>query len=176
MDEAGRVVKRSLSVLVLVALLAAVAGWASAKIRAGYRVSETMAQERLAQNAAEAEARKPARYFARLAREADEIVLTYRSNQGVREVRLQDTQLLAELADILGSGSYQPVPPGLWVSTPEVTLHRTKVQTFFLMSNGGTLRAYGKEHAEDYAVGEKLTAALQALIAKSVPDHAAWSL
>lgn len=167
--------RRFLAILIPVALLAAVAGWASAEIRASYRVREAMKQERLAQAAAEAEARKPARYFARLAREADEIVFTYRTSQGIREVRLQDPQLLAELADILGSGSFRPVPLGPWVSTPEITLHRTKVQILFLMPNGGTLRAYGKEHAEDYAVGEKLTAALQALIARSVPNHAAWS-
>lgn len=164
--------KRIIYLFLTVCAVAVFGGWAAARVQASLRVRESAEKANQAKLASEAEAKKPALYFSRLAKDADEVVVSYHTKQGEHEVRLNDPKLISELSNILGSGSYIPRAHGLWVSSPKIRLYRTKVQILEMMALGAVLRAYGEEYRGDYFVGEEFTAAILALVKKSEPNQA----
>src|SRR3954453_23186573 len=106
--------KRFPVILAVVSLAFGIAGWGSARWQV---------DRHLQQKAAIEEAERAARikhfqlYFGSLVKDADEVVMKFDyGDEG--EVRSSDPLVIARLATIMSTASYQPSSPALWMSLP----------------------------------------------------------
>src|ERR1035437_7829832 len=162
----SKLAKRSFYLFVVTCLVAALAGWVAARARISYLQREAAEKERVD---AEADAKRPAKYFADLVREADEVVITYDSAKDKREAWLSDPAWRAQLSNIIGSASYKLTAFTLITTNLDIVLYQKKVKILELMPIGRVLRAHGARAHGDFIVGNPTTDAIVALAEKVMP-------
>lgn len=140
--------------LLVVAMLAGVAGWALAYFEHRGRV------EREA-TAALAEARRPGIRLAEIVRGCDAAALVFLEGKEERVLLVADTSWRERLAVVLEGGTYEPTNQHvLGISFPLIRLTREGATVLELMVIGDRLRAYGPEAQGEFVIGPELATAI----------------
>ncbi len=150
--------------LLVVALLAGVAGWAVAYYEHQGRV------EREA-TATLAEARQPGIRLAEIVRGCDAAALVFLEGNEERVLTIADTSWRERLAVLLESGAYETTNrQSLAISFPLIRLTREGATVLELMLIGNQLRAYGPEAQGEFVIGSELATAILNLRMVEVDD------
>lgn len=155
----------TIKILLGVACLAGVFGWAIAKYN--FQEKQRVAVEAERQTI-ETERRKLADYFAGIVRTSDALEVREEVADHRRSSKRYTGQAwFARVADVLANGTYEPHSMALMVAVPYYQFYRNGTESLSLMFLGrGSLRFSGTRISGDFLVDEATVDALRALIAE----------
>ncbi len=146
--------KRSTVVLLVMIVLAALAGWAVAYFEHQGRVER-------AATAALAEARRPGIRLAEIVRGCDAAALVYLAGKEERVLPIADPSWRERLAVVLEGGTYEATNrPILGVSFPLIRMTREGATVLERMVIGNRLCAYGPAAQSEFFISPELAAAI----------------